>query len=207
MRRFLHYSKTVSGHREPQISMRTSYLDLRVATVLAALVSATTLVCSTAAAEGSAERGQQRAATCSACHGADGNSLNPEWPNLAGQHPKYIERSLKSYRPGGGRNNVLMLGQVSALSDQDMQDLGAYYATKNIQTRTADPALVEAGERLYRGGSRERGISACIACPGPPSTRPCPDSTRSTQPTSCACIRAANARTRAASRCAISPPR
>ena len=149
------------------IRMRNLLLDLRVATVPTALVCAFTLFCNTAAAEGSAERGQQRAATCAACHGADGNSLNPEWPSLAGQHPKYIVRSLNSYRPGGGRNNVLMLGQVSALNDQDMQDLAAYYATKGIQTRTADPALVDAGERLYRGGSRERGISACIACHGP----------------------------------------
>jgi len=147
--------------------MRIFNLDLRVATVLTALMLATGLAGNPAAAEGSAERGQQRSVTCSACHGADGNSLNPEWPNLAGQHPKYIVRSLQSYRPGGGRNNVLMLGQVSALSDQDMEDLAAYYATKDIQPRTADPELVEAGERLYRGGNRERGISACIACHGP----------------------------------------
>ena len=119
------------------------------------------------AAEGSAERGAQRAVTCAACHGQDGNSLNPEWPSLAGQHEKYLVKSLNSFKPGGPRNNVLMLGQVSALSDQDMADLAAYYAAQTPAKRTADPALAEAGERLYRGGNLDKGISACVACHGP----------------------------------------
>lgn len=120
-----------------------------------------------AMAQGSAEAGQQKAATCAACHGQDGNSLNPEWPSLAGQHEQYIVRALRAYRAGGSRNNVLMMGQVAALSDQDMADLGAYFAAQARAPLMADPALVAAGERLYRGGNKDKGISACIACHGP----------------------------------------
>lgn len=118
-------------------------------------------------AQGSIERGKEKSVTCAACHGQDGNSLNPEWPSLAGQHEDYIVRALKAYRPGGARNNALMLGQVSALSDQDMLDLAAYYASQPRKPLTADPDLVAEGERLYRGGNQARGISACAACHGP----------------------------------------
>lgn len=118
-------------------------------------------------AQGSAEAGQQKAATCAACHGQDGNSLNPAWPSLAGQHEQYIVRALRAYRAGGSRKNVLMMGQVAALSDQDMADLGAYFAAQARAPLMADPALVAAGERLYRGGNKDKGISACIACHGP----------------------------------------
>jgi cytochrome c553 len=134
---------------------------------LAALMICTLLAAPAALAQGSPEAGQQKAATCAACHGQDGNSLNPEWPSLAGQHEQYIVRALRAYRPGGSRNNPLMMGQVAALSDQDMQDLGAYFSAQTRAPLTADPALVTAGERLYRGGNQERGISACIACHGP----------------------------------------
>lgn len=134
---------------------------------LAAFLICALLGTQTAIAEGSAEAGQTKAATCAACHGQDGNSLNPEWPSLAGQHEQYIVKALKAYRPGGSRNNVLMMGQVAALSDQDMADLGAYFAAQTRAPLMADPALVAAGERLYRGGNKDKGISACIACHGP----------------------------------------
>ncbi|UCG72194.1 MAG: cytochrome c4 [Chromatiales bacterium] len=142
--------------------MQISALKQLAAFLIFALVGA-----QTAMAEGSADAGQKKAATCAACHGQDGNSLNPEWPSLAGQHEQYIVRALKAYRPGGSRNNVLMMGQVAALSEQDMADLGAYFAGQKRAPLTADPALVAAGERLYRGGNKARGISACIACHGP----------------------------------------
>jgi cytochrome c553 len=138
-------------------------------TPLSRLLTVLALLClaNLAGAEGSVEAGQQKAATCAACHGPDGNSLNPEWPSLAGQNARYLEDALKSFRPGGSRENVLMLGQVAALSDQDMADLAAFYASQTRAPRTADPALIAAGERLYRGGNKDRGIGACIACHGP----------------------------------------
>jgi cytochrome c553 len=116
--------------------------------------------------EGSADAGQAKAAVCAACHGADGNSLNPEWPSLAGQNADYIVRQLKAYK-SGDRKNVLMSSQAAPLSDQDMLDLGAYFAAKPLQPKTADPKLVPSGERLYRGGNKETGVGACIACHGP----------------------------------------
>ena len=117
-------------------------------------------------AKGDPEAGRAKALTCSACHGQDGNSVNPEWPNLAGQHEKYIVKALRSYKDGT-RNVVLMTSQVAGLSDQDMEDVAAFFASQTLARQTADPDLVKLGERIYRGGNIERGISACIACHGP----------------------------------------
>lgn len=117
-------------------------------------------------AQGSVEAGQAKAITCAACHGPDGNSVNPEWPSLAGQHASYIVSALRAYQ-AGTRSNVLMTGQALPLSEQDMLDLGAFFAAQKPAPRTADPALVSAGERLYRGGNKETGTPACIACHGP----------------------------------------
>ncbi len=139
---------------------RSSLLTRCMILVAGLLISMNTL------AEGSIEAGKQKAATCAACHGNDGNSLNPQWPSLAGQHATYIVRTLKAFK-SGDRKNVLMAGQVSGLSDQDMEDLAAWFQAQKPVHRTADPELVARGERLYRGGDIDRGISACIACHGP----------------------------------------
>jgi cytochrome c553 len=96
----------------------------------------------------------------------DGNSLTPEWPSLAGQHETYIVTTLKAFKTAA-RKNVLMAGQVLSLSDQDMEDLAAFFAAQKRQTRTAEPKLVTAGERLYRGGNKDNGVPACLACHGP----------------------------------------
>lgn len=124
------------------------------------------LLAAATASAGDAGRGKELSATCAACHGADGNSVNPEWPSLAGQHETYLVRSIKSFRDGE-RDNVLMSPQASALSDQDIDDLAAYFADQTPQRRAADPALVTQGERLYRGGDKDKGVSACMACHGP----------------------------------------
>ena len=131
------------------------------------LLSGLTLLLPTfAIAEGDPGKGQAKALTCSACHGQDGNSINPEWPNLAGQHEKYIVKALRSYKDGT-RDVVLMASQVASLSEQDMEDVAAYFSAQTLARQTADPALVKQGERIYRGGDVDRGISACIACHGP----------------------------------------
>lgn len=115
---------------------------------------------------GSAEAGQAKAVTCAACHGADGNSPNPEWPSLAGQHASYIEKSLRDYK-AGSRSDVLMTSQAQLLSDQDISDLAAWYSSQKVTPKAADASLIATGERLYRGGSKENGTAACIACHGP----------------------------------------
>ena len=71
--------------------------------------------------------GKQKSATCAACHGADGNSANPLWPNLAGQHAAYLEKQMKDFRDGK-RQDPLMSSMATALSDSDIADLAAYYA-------------------------------------------------------------------------------
>jgi len=118
------------------------------------------------AVAGDAGRGKAKSNTCAACHGADGNSINPEWPSLAGQNENYLIRSMQSFKDGT-RDNVLMSPQANMLNDQDIEDLAAYFAMQTPKRRTADPALVSQGERLYRGGDGEKGISACMACHGP----------------------------------------
>ncbi len=115
---------------------------------------------------GSAEAGQAKAATCVACHGLDGNSVNPEWPSIAGQHAEYIVRQLKAFK-GGARTNVLMTPMATILSDQDMLDLGAYYAAQQRKGLEADASKVTLGQKLYRGGDQKSELTACIACHGP----------------------------------------
>lgn len=122
-------------------------------------------------ADGDATAGQQKSAVCAACHGADGNSVNPEWPKLAGQHANYLVQQLEYFAlPADNlraRVNPLMSAQAAGLSEQDRLDLAAYYATQTIQIGATDPGQVAAGERLYRGGNLESGVSACTACHGP----------------------------------------
>jgi len=115
---------------------------------------------------GDAAAGAQKAAICGACHGTTGNSINPEWPNLAGQHESYIVAQLQSFKQAK-RDNPLMMPNAAALSDQDMQDLGAHFASQTPTGLEADPSNYKSGEKLYRGGDSERKLPACIACHGP----------------------------------------
>ena len=116
--------------------------------------------------EGDAKAGESKSQACAACHGAKGNSSNPEWPNLAGQHPSYIYEQLKLYK-SQKRNNSIMWGQAGNLSEQDMKDLAVYYAQQEPAVGEASEEAVELGESIYRGGIREKGVPACAACHGP----------------------------------------
>ncbi len=127
----------------------------------------------TAIAQGNAEAGKTKSATCAACHGADGNSLIAMNPKLAGQHPKYLEKQLNDFKLAAqsagkeGRNNPVMNGMAMGLSDQDIADLAAYYADQKGKDGKAPEEVVAKGTTLYRGGDMERGITSCIACHGP----------------------------------------
>lgn len=94
--------------------------------LIAMLVLAATNV---SAADGDAAAGASKAAVCGACHGVDGNSTNPDWPNLAGQHAKYLAAQLKAFKDGT-RTNPLMSPQATSLSDADMNDLAAYFSSQ-----------------------------------------------------------------------------
>ena len=113
-----------------------------------------------------ATAGEAKAAVCTACHGVNGNSVNPEWPNLAGQGSVYINEQLKLFR-AGHRNNLVMYPLAVALTDDDIRDLAAYYSRQTPNGLEADPATVKAGEALYRGGDRARNIPSCASCHGP----------------------------------------
>jgi cytochrome c553 len=117
-------------------------------------------------ASGDPAAGQAKAATCSACHGVDGNSANPDWPKLAGQHPKYVEKQLGDFK-AGRRLNAMMSGMAAPLSETDMADIAAYYATKARSGGFASEERVALGKSIYRGGNAERGVPACMACHGP----------------------------------------
>jgi cytochrome c553 len=115
---------------------------------------------------GNAQSGAAKAVVCQACHGANGNSVNPEWPSLAGIGADYIVEQLQNFKDGK-RNNAIMMPLAAPLSAQDMADLAAYFDAQVNTGLEADPSYWQAGEKLYRGGDKLRGIPACMACHGP----------------------------------------
>jgi cytochrome c553 len=105
-------------------------------------------------------------ATCVACHGVKGNSTVSLWPKLAGQHQPYLLKQLKAFK-AHTRENAAMAPMVAPLDEEDMVALAHYYSQQTTSIGFAKKERLKEGERLYRGGNQERGISACIACHGP----------------------------------------
>ena len=117
-------------------------------------------------AAGDPESGKNKSTPCAACHGVDGNSTNPEWPKLAQQGAPYLELQLKLFRDGL-RKNALMSPQAANLTDQDIADLAAYYASQTGTPGAAEEDKVELGQAIYRGGIIAKGVPACSACHSP----------------------------------------
>lgn len=124
--------------------------------------------------DGSIEAGKAKSITCTACHGPEGNSVNPLWPNIAGQSAPYIVAQITAFRDGAAnpakakRYDPLMSPQSMTLSDEDIRDLAVYFESLPAPAQAvADPSSIDSGEALYRGGDLEDGISACLACHGP----------------------------------------
>jgi cytochrome c553 len=115
---------------------------------------------------GSAEAGATKAAVCTACHGVNGNSANPEWPNLAGQNAVYVREQLGMFK-ARKRINEIMFPIVKDMSDQDFADVAAFFAAQTPAGLEADPSYWKAGEALYKSGDVARNIPACTACHGP----------------------------------------
>ena len=136
-----------------------SYLLIAALTMMTGLQSA--------AAAGDAQAGKEKAQTCVACHGADGNSPSPEFPNLAGQNAKYTSKQLADFKAGKERSNPVMAGMVANLTPEDMADLGAYFATLTPAGGFVSQENLARGERIYRGGNKSSGVPACMACHGP----------------------------------------
>jgi cytochrome c553 len=115
---------------------------------------------------GDAEAGKSKSAVCAACHGADGNSTNAMWPSLAGQHSSYIYKQLNDFKEGR-REDASMSGMVANLTDQDMQDLAAYFESQPSKAVAFDGELIDLGESIYRGGITETSVAACMGCHSP----------------------------------------
>ena len=106
-------------------------------------------------------------AVCAACHGADGNSAIAVNPTLAQQHPEYLVKQLQEFK-SGKRNNAVMKGFATMLTDEDMKNIAYWVASKPAKAGFAkDKDLVTLGERIYRGGIADRNIAACAGCPSP----------------------------------------
>ena len=103
-------------------------------------------------------------AVCAACHGADGNSAIAANPKLSQQHPEYLVKQLHEFK-SGKRNNAIMKGFASALSDDDMKNISYWVASKAGFAKEKE--LVSLGERIYRGGIADRQIAACAGCHSP----------------------------------------
>ena len=126
-----------------------------------------------AAAKPDAAKGKEVAdKICVACHGADGNSPAPANPKLAGQFPEYLYKQLTNFKPKQGkkaeRENPVMAGMVAPLSDADMQNVAAHYASqKLIPAKASNRDLAALGQKIYRGGNLATGVAACAGCHGP----------------------------------------
>ena len=116
--------------------------------------------------KGDAETGKELVSACSACHGADGNSLVGIWPSLAGQNYKYLLKQLRLIK-SGDREIIEMIGQLDNLSDQDLKDISAFYSVQNNLIGQVEKDKLELGRKLYYSGNLEKGVPACTACHSP----------------------------------------
>ena len=117
-------------------------------------------------AQGDAAAGQAKSALCATCHGADGNSALAVNPKLAGQNASYLMKQLADYK-SGARVNPTMAAMAAGLSDEDIADISAWYASQEPTLQGADSESLALGESLYRGGNSELSVAACSACHSP----------------------------------------
>ena len=104
---------------------------------------------------------------CVACHAVDGSLGLPAYPVLQGQHPEYLVKQLHEFK-GGQRKNAIMSGMAAPLTDEEMRDVAAFYASKKAPAGTAkNKDLVASGEKIYRGGIAKKGVAACASCHSP----------------------------------------
>lgn len=120
----------------------------------------------TQALSGNPLAGQQKSEPCVACHGIDGNTVTPLWPKIAGMSEGYLLKQLLEYKKGeaGNRYDPTMYGIVGELSDQDLADLAAFYATQQMTVGEVPENFVSMGQEVYRGGNLASGVPACSGC-------------------------------------------
>lgn len=115
---------------------------------------------------GDAAAGEAKVAMCAGCHMPDGNSVVEMFPKLAGQGEQYIVKQLKDFK-AGKRTNDTMAPMAMAVMDEDMADIGAFFAKQVSTPGTADETKLALGKDVYRGGNINAGVPACMGCHGP----------------------------------------
>ena len=113
---------------------------------------------------------QELLATCATCHGEKGQSESSSFPNLSGQHQSYLLKQLHEFRKGehGLRNNPVMYGFVSELSDQQLENLASFFSSqKGMLMETTERSDLVFASRIYKGGILSQKVMACAACHGP----------------------------------------
>ena len=134
---------------------------MKLKNLLVAFVSALFLL-----AAGDPKSGESKVAVCSACHGADGNSVVGLCPSLAGQNEKYLLKQLRLVK-SGDRVIDSMVGLLDNLDDSDLEDISAFYASKKNKVGQVEESKLELGRKLYYAGNLEKGVPSCSACHSP----------------------------------------
>jgi cytochrome c553 len=156
------FTPTEASHAPSDMKSLTALL-------LAALVAGPALAAETKAAfKPDPARGQAISTqVCGACHTADGSRGAPANPILQGQHPEYLVKQLQEFR-SGKRDNAIMKGMAGPLSDEDMRNVAAFYASKTAKPGASkNKDTIRLGERIWRGGIADKAVPACAGCHGP----------------------------------------
>ncbi len=120
------------------------------------------------AADGDPNAGKEKSAMCQGCHGEEGISAAPNFPNLAGQFAKYIERQIRDFQDGR-RVDPMMSGMAASITElQDLKDIAAYFSSKKRMKGTpgANKALAATGKDIFYNGNPDTGVYACSNCHG-----------------------------------------
>lgn len=117
--------------------------------------------------KGDATKGKALSAVCAACHGADGNSVNPDWPKIAGQGEAYLVKQINDFRHDKRAEATMTPMAKGIASDEDVAHLSAYFSSQKVKLGTANKEKVALGEAIYKGGNMSSGVAACAACHGP----------------------------------------
>ncbi|MBE8189675.1 MAG: cytochrome c4 [Candidatus Thioglobus sp.] len=139
----------------------------KISSIFAMIFAMIFSISGTTLASGDVAKGKAKAQTCIGCHGVGGNSVVPNFPKLAGQNQGYLLKQLQDFK-SGNRFDAVMKGIVTPLTDADMNNLAAYYAQQtpiNSPVKRSDDFVL--GQSIYRGGKKNDGVTACIACHGP----------------------------------------
>jgi len=150
------------------VSRRFVISALAQSLLLGSALLFSTLVAANSA--GDPAKGQEKSATCQGCHGPDGNSLGPDWPNLAEQHADYLSKQLHNFQ-SGARKDPTMTGMAATVNDEDIKDITAYFSGQKINREAIageefDPQLLLVGKKIYKGGNLYSGVPACAGCHG-----------------------------------------